>query len=86
MDEIQHMIAQFGKDSHRNALADTEKLLSRVNQQHHTINTHTFVSSISEIKKEVSDQEFDIILFDAPYGMMTQWSESLDMQNVCLSL
>lgn len=86
MDEIQHMIAQFGKDSHRDALGDAKKLLSRVNQQYHTIHTHTFVSSISEIKKEISDQDFDIIIFDAPYGMVTQWSESLDMENVCLSL
>ena len=80
------MIEQFGKDSHRDALLDAQKLLSGITQQQHTIPISTFVSSISDITKEVSDEAFDIILFDAPYGMLTQWSEPIDLESICLSL
>ncbi len=86
IDEINLMFTQFGKQSHRDAWLDAKKLLWLVAQRTHDINIATYVSSLVSPIKDITKQKFDIILFDAPYGSLTQRSETIDLPSICVTL
>ncbi len=66
IDEIQHMINQFWKDSHKNALEDAKKILATITPYSEHIYTKVFISSILTSKQQSHKQQFDIIIFDTP--------------------
>lgn len=86
IEEIQNMCNQFWKDSHKSALEDAKKILSTIILYSKEIETNLFISSISAPKQEYFKQQFDIIIFDAPYWNLTQRSEELTWEQLYDSL
>lgn len=66
-EEIQKLYAEFGKDSHREALNSCEKLRSMCM---HTVQTEIFKADCT---KPLPDICPDIIFTDVPYGNLVEW-------------
>jgi hypothetical protein len=71
-DELNELLNNFGKESHKNAINSLEKIEKLIK---HEIQNNAFEANILN-KKDFADKEFiaDIIITDVPYGNLVNWS------------
>ena len=79
--EITHMIAQYQKDSHKDALKSAYLLRGQVVTvaQEHSIVTRVFQANAMDsrtILENVKPRSVDIVFTDVPYGLHSQWERS----------
>lgn len=80
-EEISRMLAEYGKDSHQEALSSAvilkKQLLSLT--QRHTIETRVFQANAADSKKileNIAPHSVDIVFSDVPYGQHSHWQGS----------
>lgn len=76
--EIENMLAEFGKDSHQAALESIQrfKALLTNNKAIHSIRTELFQAdglNQDSIVAKIGGRPIDIVLADVPYGELSQW-------------
>lgn len=77
--EIQKMIADFGKESHSDALKSALNLRSILEKRDKSIEVKCFVSDITQNKNLAECvHNVNIIITDLPYGDIVNWNNMLD--------
>ena len=74
--EIRGMLAAFGKDAHREALATAMRLRELLVNRSRPIRIHTFradATGPTSASDEMAEDEVDVVLMDVPYGWHTTW-------------
>jgi hypothetical protein len=76
--EISGMLEQYGKDSHREALASARALKQKFSTlfEEHPLATSTFQASAADRQKMASyikPKSVDLVLSDIPYGWHSHW-------------
>jgi 23S rRNA (guanine2535-N1)-methyltransferase len=75
-EEIRHMLAEFGKESHAGALESLSTLRRRLDQAGHLIETRVFRANAldaSDLREMLSPQSVDLVISDVPYGQLSSW-------------
>ncbi len=75
------MLAQYGKQSHREALASAQRLRDRIGviSQAHPIKTSVFQASALDgaaLRSHFAGKTADIVFTDVPYGQHSQWQNA----------
>lgn len=77
--EIQKMIAEYGKESHSQALESSLKLRSLIERRDDSIEVKCFVSDITQNNNLVNTvHDVNIIITDLPYGEIVNWNSMED--------
>ena len=74
--QIRGMIADFGKESHIEALQSAANLKESLLTKKIQISTMSFIADAT--KKICTDEKIDIVITDLPYGKVAQWSDVKD--------
>lgn len=77
--ELRHLLKQFGKQSHADALNSAEALRRRLHKNPKPISTHIFEADAFDSKAlldGLAGQAVDLIFSDIPYGQMTNWKQA----------
>lgn len=77
--ELSEMLKEFGKDSHREALASAALLNEKLSARTKTsqLVTHAFQANAlnpEEISKYLRPGAVDIVITDVPYGLQSNWT------------
>lgn len=73
--EIRAMLAQYAKESHREALGSID-VFRRYQQQAAPVQTRVFPANVldaAEVRAGLAGQRVDLVLADVPYGQLSQW-------------
>lgn len=89
--EIQTMIEQYNKDSHREALKSAYALEAKVSveEPQYPISTETFPSSAIDgrtMLEHIKPNSVDIVFTDVPYGQHSEWQKTDGSSNPIASL
>ncbi len=77
--EIQEMIADFGKESHSDALKSALNLRATLEKMDKSIEIKCFVSDVTQNRNLINDaHNVNIIIADLPYGDMVNWTSMQD--------
>lgn len=77
--EIQKMIADFGKESHADALKNALNLKSILEKMNKCIEIKCFVSDVTKNRDFINGvHNVNIIITDLPYGDIVNWNSMLD--------
>ena len=81
MREISEILKLYGKESHKEALASSHILQTRITSlnKDHPIITKVFQASVFDgkaILENMGDRSVDIVFTDIPYGQHSQWQET----------
>lgn len=78
--ELSEMFAQYGKESHREALQSASVLKKKLSAltESHPIPTQVFQANAmdsKEISSHIQPRSVDIVFSDVPYGLHSQWRD-----------
>lgn len=74
MRELEGLICEFGKQSHKDAFQSAVRLQSRLESFHHTINSQCFCFDILGDKEFSCELEsINLVIVDVPYGKGAHW-------------
>jgi hypothetical protein len=81
IDEIERLLAEFGKASHAAALESARQFRQQLtaNLRSHTIDTHVFQADATDpegIRRGLGNRPIDLVLADVPYGWHSAWVAS----------
>jgi tRNA G10 N-methylase Trm11 len=81
IDEITHLLEQYHKDSHKNALTSAQILKTKITAvaQEGPLLTRVFTASATDnttILNNIKARSVDIVFTDVPYGQHSQWHDS----------
>ncbi len=77
--QISDMIANFNKQSHKEALKSVEVFLNIVKNRRITPKIHCFNADVLDIESlKKYDVKTDILITDVPYGNLVSWSDEND--------
>lgn len=76
--EIDEMLRQYGKESHREALDSAHRLREKINAlaNLHPLQARTFLANALdtvELQEKLAGTTIDIVFADVPYGQHSQW-------------
>lgn len=77
--EIDEMLQQYGKESHREALESARRLREKISASAvvHPLRVRTFLANALEkdqLLEKLHDTPIDIVFADIPYGQHSQWT------------
>ncbi|MFK7924279.1 MAG: hypothetical protein AB8H47_20145 [Bacteroidia bacterium] len=76
-EELQSLVAQFGKDSHKQAIEACDRLSQNLAKQ--SLSSHLFEADLlSEAPLENAPFQADILITDVPYGSMVGWTSAVE--------
>jgi hypothetical protein len=89
--ELSKLLEQYGKESHREALASASTLKKKLLdlRERRLLRTKVFrarATDKSAITGQVPHQSVDIVLTDVPYGRHSQWQETDGLSNPLRSM
>jgi 16S rRNA G966 N2-methylase RsmD len=89
--ELSELLEQYGKESHREALASAATLKKKLLglRERQSLKTRAFRASATDkaaITSQVPQQSVDIVFTDVPYGRHSQWQESDKSSNPLSSM
>jgi hypothetical protein len=87
IDQINKMILDYNKASHREALQSALKLKKRLGSRTHIIDTDCFVCDATkdtDMKNTISN--FNIVITDLPYGDVVQWNDGQEQSEAIKKL
>jgi 16S rRNA G966 N2-methylase RsmD len=87
--EIDAMIENYNKDSHRDALRSAQLLKQRVKEEAHTVTTRVFQANATDKKtilENIQPESADIIFTDVPYGLHSRWQDADEQSNPLASM
>lgn len=84
--EIEKMIEDFGKDSHKEALASALRLKERI--QYQKVDTICYPEDMLEYGafEKLDNERVDIVFADTPYSNLEQWLGNIADDNIFLML
>lgn len=82
IEQINKMIAEYGKESHKEALRSSANMQDMVLKRGNSIFTKCFVHDITKESGSVIElNSINMLIVDLPYGNIVNWSNNLDENN-----
>lgn len=73
--QIEKMIEEYGKESHREALLSAKRLMERLQELPHEIDRICFTADATS-RTEQDIKDIDIVITDLPYGEVVSWENA----------